>query len=220
MVRKKRNRRLILVSRLLAASGIVVLGIGIGVAYNQYKHGQSSGLNSPLAASQNQPSTTQPNEDEFKNHQTSPDAPRYISIPALSVKAMVKAVGLTSDNRIAAPANVYVAGWYTDSAKPGQAGAMFIDGHVSSWDTLGVFYNLKKLQQGDEIHVERGDGAIFNYKVIKSQTYEADKVDMQAALAPINPDKPGLNLMSCAGQIIDGTNQFDERIVVFTQQVN
>jgi hypothetical protein len=42
---------------------------------------------------------------------------------------------------------------------------------------------------------------------------------MTAALSPINPHKPGLNLITCTGNVIAGTNEFSERIIVFAEQV-
>jgi hypothetical protein len=38
---------------------------------------------------------------------------------------------------------------------------------------------------------------------------------MSALLSPINAGKPGLNLITCTGDVIKGTNDFTERIVVF-----
>ena len=57
------------------------------------------------------------------------------------------------------------------------------------------------------------------YKVIKTQTYDADNVDMAAVLAPVNPGTKALNLITCAGNVIKGTNQFDKRVVVYAQQI-
>jgi hypothetical protein len=43
---------------------------------------------------------------------------------------------------------------------------------------------------------------------------------MQQVLSSVNPDQPGLNLMTCTGQVIKGTSQFNERLVVFTTLVD
>jgi sortase (surface protein transpeptidase) len=91
-------------------------------------------------------------------------------------------------------------------------------GHVPGLSAYGIFYELKTLIAGDTIQVERGNGTIFSYKVVKSKVYKSTNVDMAAALKPINPNKPGLNLISCTGDVIAGTNQLDERVVVFAEQ--
>jgi sortase (surface protein transpeptidase) len=117
------------------------------------------------------------------------------------------------------PANVYDTAWFNQSALPGQPGAMLIDGHVSSWTTHGVFYGLKTLVAGDTIEVQRGDGTDFMYKVVRTQVYSAFSVDMKAALAPIVAGRSGLNLITCTGEVIPGTNEFNQRVMVFAEQI-
>ena len=222
MVRRKPKSRLLLASRLFIGAAALVLLIGVSIAWTQHQDNHNPSAQSASAggtSTEPAPSTEKPKESAFQNHHVAPDAPRYISIAKISVKAMVKPVGVTAANQIESPRNVFDAGWYNKSAKPGQPGAMVFDGHVSSWDTNGVFYELKKLEAGDEIKIERGDGTVFSYKVTRSQIYEADKVDMAAALTPVNPDKPGLNLITCTGTVIKGTNEFDKRLVVFAEQL-
>jgi LPXTG-site transpeptidase (sortase) family protein len=132
---------------------------------------------------------------------------------------MVKQTGLSKDGAIGAPRNVFTTAWYTGSAKPGQNGAVLIDGHVSSWTTHGVFYNLKTLQSGDKIKIERGDGHLFSYKVVKTKTYPNNKVNMNQVISPVNRKKPGLNLITCAGHVKPGTSEFNRRLVVFAKQI-
>jgi LPXTG-site transpeptidase (sortase) family protein len=128
-------------------------------------------------------------------------------------------LGVVKNNQIAVPDNIYDAGWYNGSAKPGQKGAMFIYGHVSSWKAKGIFYNLKKLKPGDSITVTRGDDSTFTYKVVTTKIYPYNNVDMKQVLAPADQNKPGLNLMTCTGKIIKNTSEFEQRLVVFTTLV-
>jgi len=219
MARTRRTKnKFTTLARLLSVSAILVLFIGAVVSWRQFN--TNSVAQNSSNHHQSGPSTNKPSDVDFDKHQVPADESRFIYIPTISVWAMVKSVGVNSKNQIEAPGNVHETGWYTDSAKPGQDGAILIDGHVSSWETHGVFYDLKSLKSGDEVIIERGDGAKFSYKVVKSQTYPADNVDMQAALTPINPARPGLNLITCAGEVIEDTNEFSERIVVFTEQIN
>jgi sortase (surface protein transpeptidase) len=218
--RRTPNRKLLLLSKLFFAAAVIVLLFGFVITWNHFKAGEANGNNQNASTHQAAPSTEKPSDNAFRNHQAAPDEPRYIFIPKLSVQAIVKPVGVTPNNLIASPSNVHDVGWYTGSAKPDQAGAMLLDGHVSSWNTPGIFFDLKRLEPGDKITIESGDGQKFNYQVMKSETYQADKVDMLAALAPVNADRPGLNLITCAGEVIEGTNEFDQRIVVFTEQID
>lgn len=142
------------------------------------------------------------------------DLPRALYIPKIDAKARIVHMGITRDGAIAAPASIFDAGWYKESAKPGQPGAMFVDGHVHGPTQSGVFFELKKLQAGDKIQVERGDGTMFTYSVVKTEKYTADNVDMGVALNSAVAGKPALNLMTCAGKY-SVENGYDQRLVVF-----
>lgn len=214
--------RLIL-SNVLVAAGLAVLLVGVlGIFQDRHTNAavvkqakqaiqsaKKTGLPSPA------PSTTAP---ATSNYQVAADHPRFLNIPKLSVHARVLSVGLTKDGSINSPGNIYDTAWYSGSALPGGPGATLIDGHISSWTSRGVFYGLNKLVPGDQIQLQRGDGQAFNYRVITVKTYAADAVDMNAALSPITPGKPGLNLISCSGDVLAGTNDFNQRIVVFAEQ--
>lgn len=169
------------------------------------------------------PSSNKPSAKAVAAYTVAPDLPKFISIPAINItQARIIQLGLMSNNQIAVPDNIYDTGWYNASAKPGasEPGAMFIYGHVSSWTADGVFYNLKNLQPGDKVNITRGDNKRFVYQVVSTKVYNYKHVDMHAALSPIVPGTPGLNLMTCTGQVIKGTSEFNERLVVFTKLVS
>ena len=107
-----------------------------------------------------------------------------------------------------------------ESSEPGQPGAVLIDGHVSSWTAHGVFYGIKTLVAGDVIQIQRGDGSVFTYKVVRSQIYPAGSVNMAQAMTAVVAGQPGLNLITCTGDVIPGTSQFNQRIIVFAEQVS
>ncbi len=162
-----------------------------------------------------------PSEDkpDVNAYRTAANLPRVISIPKLDVTARVLRLGVNSQGALAAPASIYDTGWYEASSKPGEPGAMLIDGHVHGPNKPGVFSELKNLKAGDEITVERGDGKVLSYKVVKTKTYPADSMDMMgAALTPVTPGKPGLNLITCTGEIDKSNNHYKDRLVVFAEQ--
>jgi sortase (surface protein transpeptidase) len=211
----------------LTGMAVVVFVLGLMVSFQsaQTNHKNAAKV-SALSKSTDQgngggsvPSTAKPSGSAVRNYTVAPDLPRYIKIPKLGVNARVMQAGVKSDGSLGTPGNVYDAAWYTGSSKPGQPGAMLIDGHVSSWTTRGVFYGLKRLVAGDIIQVQRGDGQVFAYKVVKTQTYPDNNVDMQAAVRPITPGKPGLNLITCTGRVKPGTSEFNQRIIVFAEQI-
>lgn len=170
----------------------------------------------PIIATTSVPSTVQPSANTLASYVVAPNMPRYLIIPKLGVDARILSVGVNAQGALETPGNVFDTAWYNKSSLPGQPGAMLIDGHVSSWTAHGVFYGLDSLSPGDKVEVKRGDGITFTYSVVSRQVYKASNVNMSAALSPINPGTPGLNLISCTGDVISGTSDFNERIVIFT----
>lgn len=174
----------------------------------------SGALHAPIA-----PSSVRPAQSAVDTYNVAPDLPKYISAPAIGItKARVVRLGVMKDGAIATPDNIFDTGWYNGSAKPGQPGAMFIYGHVSSWTADGVFYNLHRLRPGDLITITRGDDVVFSYRVVTSKVYPYTDVDMSQVLSPVEAGQPGLSLMTCTGSVIKGTSDFSERLVVFAVQ--
>lgn len=202
---------------LLFALGVFILLAGVFLSLRQ-QH-QNTVTTKQVQSSPAAPSIVKPTPSDFDTYTAPSDLPRYLFISKINVKAIVRSLGLTKANQIQSPANVYDTGWYNESSKPGLPGAALIDGHLSSWNANGVFYNLKSLKPGDTIQIQRGDGVKITYSVVRSQTYDADKVDTVAMLQPVTPGEPGLNLITCAGDVIKGTNDFSKRIVVFAEQI-
>jgi LPXTG-site transpeptidase (sortase) family protein len=162
------------------------------------------------------PSETPP-EGGLGSYQVSSLSPRLISIPKIDVVARTLRLGVKPNNELKAPSNIFDAGWFEGSARPGEPGAMLVSGHVHGPTKPGVFTNLKKLVEGDRITIERGDGKKFNYRVVKVQSYDKDSVDMGAALNSAEPGKPGLNLITCDGAY-DEDGHYKKRLIVFAVQ--
>lgn len=223
---KKRRRRLALPGsqRVMMAMASVVFVAGLAVAVqglltNKAVVSQVRQGNAVNGASTDDLSEDKPSATALANYRTDPSLPRYVRIASQNVFARVQRQGLDKAGALKAPANVHDAGWYENSSKPGEAGAMLLDGHVAGPTQRGVFYNIKNLKPGDLIEIERGDGQKFTYKVVKSVVSDANKTDMAAALTPVTAGKAGLNLMTCTGQYNHKTGDYDQRVTVFAQQV-
>lgn len=164
-------------------------------------------------------SEAKPPVDWLVTYKVAPDLPRIISIPSLGVKARVTKQGLTADGSLQAPKNIYDTGWYESSSKPGQGGAVLIDGHATGPTAAGVFDNIEKLSPGDVISLERGDGRVFSYAVNKTEITPTDKVNMAKLLVPFVEGTSSLNLISCTGTYDAKTNTYADRVVVFATQL-
>jgi sortase (surface protein transpeptidase) len=201
----------------------IALGIVLGLlALGLYVQGRHDEPKPPPGAltSRSAPSSVKLSAKTVANYHVPPANPRYIAIPAIGIgNTPVLSLGLLKNGAIATPGNIYETGWYDGSSRPGQSGAMFIYGHVSSWTATGIFYNLKKLVPGDDITITRGDNKTYTYKVATTKLYPYNNVNMNQVLAAVDAGKPGLNLMTCTGQVIKGTSEFSQRLVVFTSLV-
>lgn len=103
-----------------------------------------------------------------------------LEIPALSVHRHL--VELTADGgtsmELPPPRG---AGWYALSAAPGQVGVSVIAGYIRrSHAEPGVFTDLHKLGEGDEIRVRRADGRTVVYRVTAIRSYRAGHFPTQA----------------------------------------
>ncbi len=207
-------------SCLVIAGLIIIVSLSISVFewvhnYNavHFAEAQTSAANHghPSGA----PSTVKPSDAVFNSYTVAPSQPRYLFINSIGVRAMIKPLGVTTSGAIDTPSNVYDVGWYNKSSLPGMPGAAVIDGHVTGWNADGVFFNLDKLEAGDTITVELGSGSLLTYHVSKSVLYDTSNFDMSALLSSVSPNKPGLNLITCAGELIPSTGHYDKRLVVF-----
>lgn len=173
------------------------------------------------AAPDTPPTESKPTTTSMGTYHVAPDLPQQIIIPKLYVYARIRSMSVNAKNELQAPGNIYDAGWYNASAKPGSgagSGAILIDGHVHGPTQPGVFVNIKKLVAGDDIQVVRGDGKTFHYSVVKTQNVDAANLDIGASLTSAVPGKPALNLITCGGPYDKQSGEYTQRTLVFAVQ--
>lgn len=158
-------------------------------------------------------------DEQIKSHAVKPDEPRYITIPKLSFgKTRVFGVDVNANNQLEAPSNIADAAWYTKSSRPGLGyGAILINAHNGGISRDGAFANLGSLNKDDIIEVERGDGKLYTYKVVESQSMsleEVNKSGMKMMMESAEEGKEGLNLITRDGNWVPKFKQFDHRIML------
>ena len=144
-----------------------------------------------------------PTETEVQEYTVAPDRPRYLTIERLGVKnSRILPMGINNKGELDTPRNIFDVGWYESSDKPGQGGTMVIDGHNGGPHVYGVFKKLPDLVNGDIVQVERGDGAIFKYKVVENVSVPLSESDKYMATATRSPEvgKESVTLISCTGE--------------------
>ena len=146
---------------------------------------------------------TEPTEAEVAEYTVAPDRPRYLSIEKLGItNSRILPMGVNTSGELDTPNNIFDVGWYESSGKPGEGGTMLIDGHNGGPHVYGVFKRLPELTTGDIIQVERGDGKIFNYKVVENVSVPLSDSDKYMATAAKSPEtgKESVTLISCTGE--------------------
>jgi sortase (surface protein transpeptidase) len=159
---------------------------------------------------------TPPPVSALASYKVDPDLPRALYISSLNIAARVQQMGLTDSSSLQAPKNIYDAGWYTGSAKPGQSGAMVIDGHASETGSrYGLFGYIERLKEGDIITIEKGDGTKLNYVVAHTEVDALSDVDMKSVRSTYGGAAQGLNIITCTGKWTDDKSTLDHRLIVF-----
>lgn len=198
------------------AGGVTVTLMGLKTNYEVAAQAQDIQQSSDSSEDVDIPDeNNKPDDKAIGQHRVAPDEPQRITIPKLKVNSRIFSMGVKADNQLDTPKNIFDTGWYRASAKPGERGAMLIDGHVSGMKKPGVFSGIHKLAQGETISVERGDGKVFNYEVVNTKEYAVNDTDMLAAVMPVVPGKQGLNLITCSGKFDSKTSQYSNRTIVF-----
>lgn len=146
------------------------------------------------------------------------DQPREIKIPAIQVSGYIQKVGIDQDNKIAVPNNIYLAGWYTGSVKPGEVGLSIIDGHVLGRYNDAIFKDLVNLKAGDTFSVIYGDDStrIFLVKEVKTLPLNETASYLMQLDQSI---KKQLNLITCGGTFDSGSGEYDQRVVVKSEAI-
>lgn len=161
---------------------------------------------------------TVPN-DTLAAHNVPSDQPRALYVEKLAIAARVFPMTTHKDGTIQAPLNIFDAGWYVKSAKPGEKGAVFIDAHASGATREGLFAYLDTLVAGDRIEIEKGDGERVAYKVAAVEKVALENVDMKKALAPYGDAEQSLTLMTCTGKWLKDEATYDHRAIVYATAV-
>lgn len=210
------TRKLLKSRKLLLFAAVVLLASGAGALLLRKLQPAPTQTDAVLAdQSVVAGSTDEPDETPPENYQWNGGAlePKRIIIPSIKVDSYLQSVGLDKQNRVAVPTNIHLGGWFTDSARPGEPGLSIIDGHVSGRTTNGVFRNLSKLTSGDTFQVERGDGKLLQFRVIKTQTVPDDQANVPL-FAQDSSVISQLNLITCGGDFDQTSLSFADRVIV------
>lgn len=144
--------------------------------------------------------------------------PVKIVIPKINVNARIQGVGLTKNGKMEVPEKPEDTGWYSFGKRPGEAGSAVIAGHYGVWNDgkVAVFNKINKLNSGDKILVENGDGGLVSFIVRESREY--DPTADASKVFYSSDGKSHLNLITCEGVWNNDSKSYSQRLVVFADQ--
>lgn len=138
--------------------------------------------------------------------------PESMSIPAIGIDAPVQHLGTTETGEMAVPDKIDEVSWFSPGYKPGQNGRAVVAGHVDGIDGPAIFWDLSKLEPGDEIIVE-GEGRKLIFKVHTMESVPLDEADIPKIFG--YSSSPELVLITCSGTYDFERGTREERLVVY-----
>ncbi len=141
--------------------------------------------------------------------------PVQINIPKLGISASMEKMGLNQDGSLAVPAKWNDVGWYAAGTKPGDVGPAVLVGHLDSYTGPAVFWNLRKLQAGDDIEIQRADGTQVSFRVTSLEHYDQNNFPTQKVYGPTAT--PSLRLITCSGNYNRLLGHYSQNLVVYAE---
>ena len=216
---------------MLVCAVVGVVTFGIAFVSQQFLLNDSPTRASQLAAGPQLPvdsdddttaaSTTPMSIDDADDGDSSapePIMPSRLQVPKMDVDAHIEHVGYTDDGRMDEPAEWEDVAWFQYGYFPGAPGNAVIAGHLDSDTGPAVFAGLYLLEPGDEVSVTGQDGEILTFVVTEVEVVDADNAPLDRIFGP--SDTPKLNLITCEGHFDPEEEDYDERLVVYTELVD
>lgn len=157
-------------------------------------------------------------------------APASVDIPKINAHSTLIPLGLNPDQSLAAPdvKHPQQASYYcivdpnpqticSSGVLPGQVGPAVIIGHVDGAKQQGVFYNLKRLQEGDTFTVTLKDGTVLTFRVYKVREDAKTSFPTQVIYAPTS--LPEVRLITCTGTWVGGSLGYADNLIVMASLV-
>jgi LPXTG-site transpeptidase (sortase) family protein len=126
-------------------------------------------------------------------------------------------LGLRADGTMEVPADGRGVGWYVEAPTPGERGPAVLAAHVDWNHEKGAFYDLRTLDVGDEVTVDRTDGVHAVFRVSRVAQYPKDQFPTDAVYGDV--DKPELRLITCGGDFDRDAHSYRDNVVVYAYMV-
>lgn len=156
--------------------------------------------------------------NEITNTNSEKNFPKILNIPKLEISANVQSVGLNSNQEMDVPSNDQDVAWYNLGSRPGEIGSAVLSGHLDGrTGQPAVFWDIQKLEAGDDIYVVDGNDNKKHFQVTAIETYQTGAAPLEKIFGA--NDGIYLNLVTCGGVWDKEKNNYSERLVIFAEYV-
>lgn len=146
------------------------------------------------------------------------DSPIRLKIPKVDIDTKIISVGITPTGILDVPKDISYAGLYNLWPIPWEIGNAIIDGHIG-WINKkpGVFNNLYKLKEWDEIYYYDENWVVITFIITKTKVYYPDEATTEIFYS--NDWKAHLNIITCHWTWDKIKKSYPNRLVIFTDKL-
>lgn len=128
------------------------------------------------------------------------DAGYQLIIDKVGVNAPVSRFGIDENLVPEVPYTATDVAWYDFSARPATGGNAIFAGHVT-WNGPAVFYDLDKLEEGDQVRLQGHDGTQILYKV--TSVFQVDTNDPDSIKVMWDTTEDVITIITCSGKFFE-----------------
>lgn len=141
-------------------------------------------------------------------------APVQVIIPAIDVDSPLVNLGLNADGTLEVPNDYEKAGWFTGGNYPGDPTGPpgLLAGHVDDYTGPAVFFELKSLVAGDEVHIVRADNTVAVFVVTATEQFPKNEFPAEQVYAPVAGSE--IVLITCTGEFNENARSYLDNFVV------
>jgi sortase (surface protein transpeptidase) len=155
-------------------------------------------------------------EGPQKMAKVAPGMPMRMVIPTLGVNAKIEYVGVDKDNNMDIPKDPQNVAWFKPGTIPGNPGNAAINGHLDWYGVKeAVFFHIDKMKPGDRIYVRDDKGRDRAFVVTKQQVCTWNNCPLMDIFGPTSSTR--LNLITCNGTFDRAQQNYDKRLVVYSE---
>ena len=199
---------------LISMSLLVVVGVSLFPEDSKYQVPKE--VIPPKAVSTGELGGSGVSNGTFRIRYQNPSRPVRVTVPSLSMNALVVPVGMDELRSVVVPVNIDIVGWYKLGVSPHQQfGSVALVGHRDgSGGADGVFLRIGELQKGDLVLVTNRDGSENTYEVTRVELMSKDQFPSEAPRLFAESGPARLTLISCGGSYDRSRGGYQSNVVV------